>query len=258
MKNLLLNKSKYQFNYSDSHPLLYNINSRKQKAERMIILLKKYLGEEKLKKANLLDIGASTGIIDYVLAEHVRKVTCIDIDKKAIAYARKLFKRKNLLFMLADAMKLSFKSATFDIVICSHTYEHVPDQQKLFEEIYRVLKPGGVCYFAAQNKLALWEPHYNLPFLSLLPKKVADKYVSLLRSVKEYYEHPLSYGNILKLVNKFLVKDYTNKILLSPNEYGYNFPSQNSFAYKGISRSFILISRYVIPTFIFLLIKKKI
>jgi SAM-dependent methyltransferase len=32
---------------------------------------------------------------------------------------------------------------TFDIVICNHVLEHVPDDKKALSELYRVLKPGG-------------------------------------------------------------------------------------------------------------------
>ncbi len=38
---------------------------------------------------------------------------------------------------------IKFEDNTFDAVICNHVLEHVPEDRKAMEEIYRVLKPGG-------------------------------------------------------------------------------------------------------------------
>lgn len=36
-----------------------------------------------------------------------------------------------------------FGENQFDLIICSHVLEHVPDDQKALRELFRVLKPGG-------------------------------------------------------------------------------------------------------------------
>jgi len=46
-----------------------------------------------------------------------------------------------------DLSQLSYATSFFDMVITSETLEHVPDVDKAFSEIYRVLKPGGVHVF---------------------------------------------------------------------------------------------------------------
>jgi SAM-dependent methyltransferase len=46
-----------------------------------------------------------------------------------------------------DLMCLSYEDNSFDWVLHSETLEHVPDFQSAWGEIYRVLKPGGVCIF---------------------------------------------------------------------------------------------------------------
>lgn len=43
-----------------------------------------------------------------------------------------------------DATHFSFADASFDIVIANHVLEHIPDDQKAMNEIYRVLRPGGL------------------------------------------------------------------------------------------------------------------
>ncbi len=43
-----------------------------------------------------------------------------------------------------DVTTLPYPSQTFDLVICNHVLEHVPDDGKAMRELRRVLKPGGV------------------------------------------------------------------------------------------------------------------
>lgn len=42
-----------------------------------------------------------------------------------------------------DLHKLTYKASSFDIVLTSDTFEHVPDYEKALAEIHRVLKEGG-------------------------------------------------------------------------------------------------------------------
>src|SRR5690242_20248774 len=43
-----------------------------------------------------------------------------------------------------DITKLSFGNCTFDLVIANHVLEHVKDDHAAMEEIFRVLRPGGL------------------------------------------------------------------------------------------------------------------
>lgn len=227
---------------------MFDEKSRIAKAKRITTLLSKHFGSKNLKFLKVLDIGGSTGIIASYLSNFFESVVVTDIDTQAISFAKKNFKNKNLSFKVDDAMKMSFKSNTFDVVICTHVYEHVPSADILFKEIFRIMKPGGVCYLAAQNKLFPWEPHYNLLFLSLLPKKVADIYIKIFRNRNEYYEKPLSYWSLKKITKQFAVHDYTEKIVNNPNKYGYKFPI--------IVRPISFISTFFSPTFFWLLEKR--
>ena len=53
-------------------------------------------------------------------------------------------------FAVTDAQSISFEEASLDGVIANHMLYHVPDRNKAFSEIYRVLKPEGR-FFAATN-----------------------------------------------------------------------------------------------------------
>ena len=43
----------------------------------------------------------------------------------------------------ADICALPFQDNSFDIILCNHVLEHIPDDIKAMSELYRVLKPSG-------------------------------------------------------------------------------------------------------------------
>jgi len=53
----------------------------------------------------------------------------------------------------ADICNLPFKDNEFDIILCNHVLEHIPDDTKAMEELYRILKPGGFGVFQIPQDL---------------------------------------------------------------------------------------------------------
>jgi len=51
---------------------------------------------------------------------------------------------KDVAMYVVDITDIFFGDNEFDYVICNHVLEHVYDDKKAFEEIQRVLKPGGL------------------------------------------------------------------------------------------------------------------
>lgn len=47
----------------------------------------------------------------------------------------------------ADICNLPFKDNTYDVILCNHVLEHIPDDTKAMQELFRVLKPGGLGIF---------------------------------------------------------------------------------------------------------------
>ena len=239
----------YQKEYAATRPQMYDESSRKLKASNIIKILSHYYGAKKLKTVNVLDVGASSGIIDSFISDYVKSLVGIDIDKGAISHAKQIFKKKNLLFKNDDALNLSFTNNSFDIVICTHVYEHVENPDKLFKEIYRVLKPNGICYLAAVNALWPIEPHHYLPFLSYLPKNVANIYLRLFTGKKYYYETLFTYWRLKEMVINldFGISDYTPLVLSTPKKFG--------FKHKKINSKTANILKYFTPTFFWILKK---
>ena len=43
----------------------------------------------------------------------------------------------------ADICDLPFENNSYDVILCNHVLEHIPDDTKAMQELYRVMKPGG-------------------------------------------------------------------------------------------------------------------
>ncbi len=54
----------------------------------------------------------------------------------------------------ADICNLPFESNSFDVILCNHVLEHIPDDTKAMQELYRVLKPGGMGIFQVPQDLS--------------------------------------------------------------------------------------------------------
>lgn len=54
----------------------------------------------------------------------------------------------------ADICNLPFADNEFDVILCNHVLEHIPDDSKAMQELYRVLKPEGMGIFQIPQDLS--------------------------------------------------------------------------------------------------------
>lgn len=54
----------------------------------------------------------------------------------------------------ADICNLPFKDNSYDFILCNHVLEHIPDDTKAMQELYRVLKPGGTAILQIPQDLS--------------------------------------------------------------------------------------------------------
>lgn len=53
----------------------------------------------------------------------------------------------------ADICNLPFGDNSYDLILCNHVLEHIPDDTKAMQELYRILKPGGMGIFQIPQDL---------------------------------------------------------------------------------------------------------
>lgn len=75
---------------------------------------------------------------------------------------------------------LPFADASFDLVTTYQTLEHVQDVGRCISEMLRVLRPGGALYVRAPDYSSFFEPHYRLPFLPRMDRRLARAYLRLV------------------------------------------------------------------------------
>lgn len=240
--------------YSVAHPIMYNVESRKRVAIQAYKVLTHFLRRRDLSNLSCLDIGCSTGIITSYLAPFFQKTVGVDVDKDAISFAQKTYRKYDITFKVGDG-GLTFPANSFDIVICQEVYENADKPEKLLNQIYRVLKPKGICYFTGDNLLFPIESQYDIPFLLYLPDSIAKIILRFLGHKKFYLGHFKTYWGLRQLCKKFVVHDYTLPIILNPEIYEFT----KLYKYKTFANflpNFVLSFLYFfVPTFIWVLEK---
>ncbi|MHC5354950.1 class I SAM-dependent methyltransferase [Myroides sp. LJL115] len=53
----------------------------------------------------------------------------------------------------ADICNLPFEDNSFDMILCNHVLEHIPDDTKAMQELYRIMKPGAMGIFQVPQDL---------------------------------------------------------------------------------------------------------
>ena len=248
----------YQHGFSQMHAgEMYDAERRKQKAMKTVAVLDDYLDREGRDPADmtLLDIGCSTGFLSQTYGTLFGRVIGVDIDAEAVDFARRTHDAANVEYRVGDSMDLDFPDATVDAVTCTQIYEHVPDSARLLAEIRRVLKPGGICYFAAGNRVKFMEAHYRLPFLSVVPKPLGHLYIRLAGKADRYYETHLSLWGLRRLVRDFEVTDYTRRVVADPETFHATEMIRPGSFKQTASLALLEVVYWLCPTYIWILRK---
>lgn len=91
---------------------------------------------------DVLDVGAGTGRISVRLSHEGAHVTALDVSSEMLEVLMK--KDRKIQTIIGDAEKLPCKDETFDMVISTFVIVHLADPKRFFDEVYRVLRPGGI------------------------------------------------------------------------------------------------------------------
>ena len=109
--------------------------------------LGEFVKQFNLEKAKVLEVGSGSGYLQDVVADY----TGLDIAESAARFYHKPF-------VQGSATELPFPDNSFDSVWTVWALEHVPNPSLAFQEIRRVVKPGGMIYMAPAFNVPTWAP----------------------------------------------------------------------------------------------------
>lgn len=108
----------------------------------------------------ILFVGVGTGADLELLNHYDLDITAIDFSPDMLRKARAKFKNSRIKFLEMDAQSMAFNDMSFDYVVGSLILSVVPDADKCFQEMGRVLKQEGRIvifdkFTPSNNKLSL-------------------------------------------------------------------------------------------------------
>lgn len=103
--------------------------------------------------ARVIELGCGPGFYSRKLAQRYPNidVTGVDRSERQLSWARQRVKAnsvQNCSFQRVNVLSLPFADGSFDALIASRMFTILPEQQRVVNEMFRVLKTGGRCFVA--------------------------------------------------------------------------------------------------------------
>jgi SAM-dependent methyltransferase len=106
---------------------------------------------------DVLEIGVGLGADHQRYSEAGARLTGVDLTERAVEHTRQRLAASNLRSQLrvADAEKLPFDDASFDIVYSWGVLHHSPNTPRAIDEVWRVLRAGGSARVMIYHKYSI-------------------------------------------------------------------------------------------------------
>ena len=119
----------------------------------------------------VLETAAGTGIVTRAMARILpiaTEITATDLNQPMLDHAAAQPGVERVIWRQADAQSLPFPDESFDVVVCQFGVMFFPDKATAFDEVRRVLKPGGCFLFS------VWDRIEENEFAATVTDAVAD------------------------------------------------------------------------------------
>lgn len=213
---------KAQWRGGELFPQSHDRARREMKYAKIIQVLAEFMGRETLAGARCLDIGCASGYGSELLASRCAEVVGVDIELASIERASQGATPGRTRYLVNQGATLPFAEESFDLVVYNYVAFYEPGYARQIDEVRRILKKGGVCYFSTINRFPLpgaltGKRIHEIPCAMFwLPGSVGRWYARRRETIELY---PSSYWLLKRILAGFEVHDYTGKILVDPEKY---------------------------------------
>ena len=172
---------------------------------------------------SVLDLGSGAGndcFIARTIVGETGKVTGLDFSEEMLEKAKQNLKKTgftNMEFVRGDIEDIPLSDSTFDVVLSNCVLNLVPDKQKAFSEIFRVLKPGG--HFCISDVVTSGELPEGL-------KEAAEMYAGCVSGATEKQE----YLKIIEMQGFSQVEIHKEKPITIPENILANYLDESEMA----------------------------
>jgi SAM-dependent methyltransferase len=122
--------------------------------------------------SRVLDVGGGSGYFSDALRATGASAICVDVDAGEMAERGDMPAGA----VLGSALALPFATGCVDICFSSNVLEHVPDPERMADEMVRVTRPGGLIYLSYTNWLSPHGGHETAPWHYLGGERAAVRY----------------------------------------------------------------------------------
>jgi ubiquinone/menaquinone biosynthesis C-methylase UbiE len=134
-------------------------------------------------QGKLLDAAGGTGRVSIHLTDFVERVFVVDLSSGMLSQTQR---KKKMVAIRSNVALLPFMPCSFERIIMVDAFHHVGDQQRTIEDLWRVLKKGGI--------LLIEEPDI---------KVMGVKFVALLEKILMMRSHFVTREEIIRLFQPF-------------------------------------------------------
>jgi SAM-dependent methyltransferase len=126
-----------------------------------------------LRPARALEVAAGTGVVTRAVARALPgpvELVATDLNQAMLDQAEAVGTAQPVRWQQADALRLPFPAASFDVVFCQFGVMFFPDKVRAFSEARRVLRPGGTLVFN------VWDRIEENEFADIVTNTLAEVY----------------------------------------------------------------------------------
>lgn len=134
----------------------------------------------------VLDVGCGQGKSFRLLIEHFspQRLIGVDAEEKCLQHAQVEALKEKIPIELhhCDIAALDMADASVDLVFCHQTFHHLSRQHMALEQVFRVLKPGGLLLFAESTRAYIYSWIIRLLFRHPMHvQRSAGEYLAMIR-----------------------------------------------------------------------------